>query len=126
MNQREKGERSSGKMGRFTTSGAPKHGANPMDLHPRHDDQLALIMSSLGDWLAGCVARLQTTPNWAEKPPLRQSGALKDMVCIERSKLTPEDDQRLATFFHHCDGTWEALMAEIIRHYPALKNAERP
>jgi hypothetical protein len=75
-------------------------------------------MSSLGEWLAGLIESLSTETDWATKTPSQQAADLRFAVVSRISIMRADDDILLKTYFHFSDGTWEALLAAVVKAYP--------
>ena len=80
----------------------------------RFDAPLQLIMSSMGDWLAGLVRTMACSPEWHVRTSAERASALRRVVVSRVNGISPENDQLFKTYFHESDGTWEILLAEIM------------
>ena len=78
------------------------------------DVQLALIMASMGGWLAGLVQELAATPEWRTKTQAQRASDLRMVVVNHVGRMSAKDDRLFKTYFHESGGTWEVLLAEVM------------
>jgi delta 1-pyrroline-5-carboxylate dehydrogenase len=84
-------------------------------MNPSHEETVGLVMSEMGNWLAGLVKSLSTAPDWSAKPPEQKAAALRSAVVNRLGVMSKEHDALLKTYFHRSGGTWQALLSEVLK-----------
>jgi hypothetical protein len=73
----------------------------------------------MGEWLAGIVRDLSTETGWPGKTAGQQAADLRRAVVNRITTMRAGDNERLKTYFHYSDGTWDTLLAAIRTAYPS-------